>query len=307
VSDTLSVYAGLRESALRTHVEGTGIEPVENRSQALGPVVQVLWKPAGANGGDQARFALSRTYKAPRTRDLVPRRYVAFDNTPTTPDLQGNPELRPELAWGLDLAFERYLANDAGMLGVSAAARRIEDVILDKLFQDANGVWISTKANQGEARVYTLQLDTRLRPAAVWPDAPGADLRMTLARNWSFVDSVPGPDNRLDSQVPWSATFGADGRVGGGPLSWGANLALQGGVRARTSETQETTTSTRRTLDLFAAWKPAPGLQWRASLSNALRRDEVTNERVFDASGSFAQTTTAPSFATFRLSLEVRP
>lgn len=47
------------------------------------------------------RLALARSYKAPPTRDLVPRRYTTNnDNGPTNPDAQGNPALRPELAWG---------------------------------------------------------------------------------------------------------------------------------------------------------------------------------------------------------------
>lgn len=121
VDDSLSAYAGVRWAALRSRTEGANFATVGNRSAVLSPVLQVLWKPPGA-GGDRVRFALSRTYKAPRTVDLIPRRFVAFDNTATTPDLRGNPDLRPELAWGIDLAYEHALARNAGALNVSASA-----------------------------------------------------------------------------------------------------------------------------------------------------------------------------------------
>ena len=60
------------------------------------------------------RLALARTYKAPLLAKLVPRRYTTDNNNnPTNADEQGNPQLRPELAWGLDVAYERYLGDVA--------------------------------------------------------------------------------------------------------------------------------------------------------------------------------------------------
>jgi outer membrane receptor protein involved in Fe transport len=304
IDETLSAYAGVRWAMLRTRTEGANFPEVGNRSGVASPVLQVLWKPAAA-GGDQFRFALSRTYKAPRTADLSPRRFVAFDNTATTPDLQGNPDLRPELAWGLDLAYEHELAGKAGEVNVNMTARRIEDVILYQLSFE-NGVWVSRKANQGSARVYGLEVDSRWRLRATWTEAPDAELRAGVSRNWSTVDAIPGPDNRLDSQVPWSANLGIDWRVKNMPLTIGGSLAYKGSVRARTSLTQFTTSNAMSTLDMYALWKITPAVQLRAAVSNALRPHDVTTDTFTDGTGSLRQTTDASSAATNRLGIEIK-
>ena len=80
----------------------------------LTPLLHAVWKPDPASR-DQVRMSLTRSYKSPTLQNLVARpslssRYPASGaNTATSPDRAGNPDLRPELATGLDIAFERYL------------------------------------------------------------------------------------------------------------------------------------------------------------------------------------------------------
>lgn len=304
VDDTLSAYAGVRWAALRTNTEGRGMVPAGNRSSVLSPVLQVLWKPPSMPG-DQIRFAVSRTYKAPRAVDLIPRRFVAIDNTPTTPNLQGNPDLRPELAWGIDLAYEHALPRKIGFVNVNATTRRIRDVILDRLFLD-NGAWVSTKANAGSARVFGLEIESRVSVRTAWADAPDLDVRASVSRNGSTVDRVPGPDNRLDSQIPLSANIGFDWRLSEAPLTAGANLAYRGSMRARTSLTQTTATNPMSTLDLYALWKLTPQAQIRVSVANALGLHDISTDTYGDVNGRFVQTTDAPATPTFRIGIELR-
>lgn len=301
--DTLSAYAGVRWASLRTRTDGQGLEAVGHRSAVLSPVLQVLWKPPGLPG-DQLRFALSRTYKSPRAVDLTPRRFVAVDNTATTPNLQGNPNLRPELAWGIDLAFEHALPRKAGSINVSAMARRIRDVTLDQLTLD-QGAWVSSKANAGSARVLGLEVESRLNLRAAWPAAADMDLRASLSRNWSSVEQVPGPDNRLDSQIPLSAHLGLDWRLARLPVTAGASLAYRGALRARSSLTQTTAARALSTLDLYVLWKITPQAQWRLALGNALGQHDVTTDTHSDAAGRFRQITDEPSAPTWRLGIEL--
>jgi len=104
VTSHLQAYLGMRWEGLNTETAGRLMSSVQTRSSVWSPVMQLLWK-LPEQEKDQLRFALSRTYKAPTTRSLVPRRYTANnDNGPNNPDFQGNPQLLPELAWGADLA-----------------------------------------------------------------------------------------------------------------------------------------------------------------------------------------------------------
>lgn len=304
IDKSLSVYAGIRWESLQTRTNGAAMSMVSNRSGVVSPVLQSVWKLPGS-GESQVRMGLSRTYRPPKTRDLIPRRYVANDNTPTTPDIQGNPDLRPELAWGLDLAYEHYLAQEAGMLSVGLNVRRIRDVILDRLFL-VNGSWVSTKANNGTARAYGIEAEGKLQPKKTWPAAPDVELRMNATRNWSVVDAVPGPNNRLNSQVPFSANLGLDWRVGAFPLTIGANLGFEGIARTRISETQTTTTGTKRILDLYALWRYTSDTRLRFSLSNVLHPTYTTSSIYADAGGSFGQVANERTYTILRVSAELK-
>jgi outer membrane receptor protein involved in Fe transport len=117
-----SAYVGLRREDLHTtgegnaHARSTSMPASGARSSRPCSSPAPGWR----NKGDQFRFAVSRTYKAPNIIQLMPRRYtVDNNNSATNPDQQGNPKLRPELALGADLAWEHYVGKD-DMLSVSA-------------------------------------------------------------------------------------------------------------------------------------------------------------------------------------------
>lgn len=270
---------GLRWEGLHTRSEGNVFEGVTSRASVVSPVAQLLWKLPASR--DQLRLGLARSYKAPTPRELMPRRFVANNNSPTTPDLQGNPTLKPELAWSLDLGWSRALHGKAGQLGVNAYAKRIANVVVEDLLQAANGAWVQTRANRGHAVLQGIELEARLALQQLWPEAPALDLRANLAFNRSRVAAVPGPDNRLAQQTPASLNLGLDHRVAGTALSWGGSLNLQAGGPQRQSENRFIDLPSKRLLDLYALWKEsAGGGQWRASLSNLLHVDELTQRRV---------------------------
>jgi outer membrane receptor for ferrienterochelin and colicin len=133
ISRQWQAYLGLRWEGLRTAIQGRTMVDTNTSSSVWSPVIQTLWKLPGTEK-DQLRFALSRTYKAPVTRNLVPRRYTVNNaNGPTNSDFQGNPNLLPELAWGMDVAYEHYF-DKSSMLSISSFARRIQNVTTFQLF-----------------------------------------------------------------------------------------------------------------------------------------------------------------------------
>ena len=113
-----ALHAGLRWEGIQTQGDaGDGTHP-SNVSSVWTPLVHLLWKP-DPKKRDQLRLSLTRSYRSPSVGQLIarpslnPRYPVDVPNDPTHPDSAGNPGLRPELASGLDLAFERYLDADA--------------------------------------------------------------------------------------------------------------------------------------------------------------------------------------------------
>ncbi|MGE5170642.1 MAG: TonB-dependent receptor plug domain-containing protein [Rudaea sp.] len=301
ISQRWSAYAGVRFEALDTRTTGNTIAEAGNRSSVLSPILQALWR-SQERRGDQVRMALSRTYKAPTTRQLTPRRYVANNNTPTTPDYQGNPDLRPERAWGIDVAYEHYFGADA-LVSVSAFARRVDDVILDRE-TNVEGTWITFPANTGSARVRGIELETKFNLRDLREHAPNVLFRMNLGRNWSRVDAIPGPDNRLDRQVPVSGTIGVDCFSDGAPLTIGGSFTFKGGGPVRTGEGQSEVLPIRRALDAYALWIVDTRTQLRLSFQNILRQDYAYVTSYFDEAGRTDLATTTPTGTLIRLAVE---
>ncbi|MFM9435782.1 outer membrane receptor for ferrienterochelin and colicins [Janthinobacterium sp. CG_23.3] len=291
------MYLGLRWEGLYTDSLSNVVLPVHNRSGVWSPVLQTLWKLPGSEK-DQVRLALTRSYKAPTTPSLIPRRYTANnDNGPTNPDRQGNPQLRPELAWGLDAAFEHYFAK-SGMLSVSAFVRRVKDVTVERLYRE-NGVWIASPVNDGNASVRGIEFEVAL------PLAPPVDVKFNLSRNWSALDSVPGPNNRLGGQTPFSANVGLDYRVDAW-LSAGGNYGFKSAAAVSVSAFLSNEGSPTRTLDLYGLMKFSPLTQLRASAFNLLRQDSYSASYYADDGGATLRSARSRSNRGLRLTLEHR-
>ncbi|RYF03636.1 MAG: TonB-dependent receptor [Oxalobacteraceae bacterium] len=304
----LQAYLGLRWEGLDTRTAGRGFDGRAVHASVFSPIGQLVWKLPG-RPRDQLRLALARTYKAPQPSALVPRRYtVNNDNGPANPDVEGNPSLRPELAWGLDAALESYVAHD-GMASVSVYARRIRDVVLQRLYQDGAS-WVATPSNNGGASVHGIEADLRLPLAAPALDSsgrwPAIELRANLGRNWSHVDALPGPDNRLAAQAPFTLNLGADVRFGANAhkLAAGLNLHVVGTNTARVAPRLTSSTGMVRELEAYAAWSAA-GAQWRLALPDVLRPSARESQVYQDAALLQQRFVGTPRRAALRLQVEL--
>ena len=303
VTPRFSLYTGVRWEGIWTKSVGNVIQDVTSRSGVVSPIVQTLWKLPGTEK-DQVRAALARTYKAPNTFQLIPRRFIANNNTATTPDFEGNPNLKPELAWGLDLAYEHYFTG-GGVASLSGFARRIDDLILTELI-NRNGTWITRPANVGGARVFGIEMDTKTTLRTFWKDGPATDIRANLGRNWSTVDFIPGPNNRLNEQTRFSANLGFDHRFTSPPLAIGGNFAFKTGGPVRTSLTQTTYQSARRNLDLYAVWRFSPKVSVRLTATNLLAQDFLNVALYSDAFGTLQYSTVNPTYRRLTALLELK-
>ncbi|KLU38022.1 hypothetical protein AB595_04440 [Massilia sp. WF1] len=302
VTPAWSVYLGARWEGIRTSTAGNTYAEVKNSSSVLSPVAQTLYKLPGTKG-DQLRLAVTRTYKAPGQQQIIPHRFTSVNNSQTEPDSIGNPHLKPELALGIDASYEHYWAEGA-LLSASVSSRRITDYTRNLIVFDG-ARWVSTPTNNGNARTYGLELEAKFPLKAVMATTTKLDLRASLSRNWSTVDSVPGPDNRLDGQTPLSATLGADYRTG--PLTLGGSYVFKNGGFVRISDRQISYQSVRRDLDLYALWKFNPKLQLRVATANLLAQDTLSQSS-YTTPGVGTQTsrTLNPVYRSVRATLEMK-
>lgn len=303
VSDALSMYVGLRWEGIRTRSRGDAVLDSVSTSSVWSPLFQTLYKIPG-RPGEQVRLALTRTYKAPSTFSLAPRRVPVVDNRPMAPDSTGNPDLKPELATGIDAAYEKFFGQNASW-SVAASIRRITGYHRTALlFRD--GRWLSMPINDGDAQTRSVEFDTKLPLQTVWKAGPPLDLRFNLSRNWSKVEAIPGPNNRLDAQVPLSGTFGADYRMQGGKIVAGGSLSYRRGGLVRTSETQTLLQSSKKDLDLYGLYKFDSRNQFRLTLSNVLKPRQRSDRIYADSSITTFLGTEQPSRMFIRANLEMK-
>jgi iron complex outermembrane receptor protein len=322
VTPNWAAHAGLRWEGIATRGSvGTGEPDAKNRSSVWSPLLHAVWKP-DPKGRDQLRLSLTRSYRAPTLAQLIARpavntRYpLPGANTPTQPDRAGNPELKPELATGIDIAIEHYLSA-GGLLSANVFRRNISDYLRNvTTLEDVSyaGVprYMSRTQNVGKAVTEGLELEAKFRLAEWIADAPGVDVRTNLSVFRSRVKEVPGPGNRLDQQPGGTANVGADYRFRGVPLTLGGNLNVTPGYTTRVSAEQTVATGRKLVVDAYALWVFAPAAQLRLTASNLDPRDHVYggsfDER--DALGHVVlretSRTVEPTFLNVQLRLELK-
>ena len=303
ITKNWSMYLGARWEGIRTESEGSGLDTTESRSHVLSPVAQTLYKFPDKSGR-QLRLALTRTYKAPQVQQLSARRFEAAENTRFNPDNSGNPNLKPELANGVDVTYEHFWYPGA-VFSVGASQRRITDYIRSRLTQDSRGLWLVQPLNDGSATVRTVDVEVKFPLKAVMDDkAPPFDFRASVNRNWSKVDSVPGPDNRLDQQIPLTANLGLDYRAE--KYSAGASLAFRDGGPVRVSEEQYARLFLHRELEAYLLYKFKPGMQLRFAVNNALGEDNFSASRYVDVNGTSQSRSRSRDSARFQANLELK-
>ncbi|HET7794318.1 MAG TPA: TonB-dependent receptor [Rhizobacter sp.] len=315
-----SAHAGLRWEGIRTRSNGfdigTGLqEDVKNDSSVWTPLLHAVWKP-DPKGNDQVRMSLTRTYRQPSLQSLIARPSINSraplpgGNDPTSPDRVGNPDLKPELATGLDVAFERYIGN-GGLLSANVFYRQISDYMrsvtsLQSVAYSPTPRYVSRTENVGDAVTQGVELEARFRLNDAIEGAPRIDVRMNASFFHSRVKEVPGPDNRLDQQPDGTANLGLDYKFAGLPLSIGGNLNWTPGYTTRISEVQWAEYKSKLAGDAFALWTISPATQLRLSASNFAPRDYVTGSRFEDASLRDVSETTQPTYINWQLRLEMR-
>lgn len=292
-----SAYLGLRTEALRVRTTSTEAGEAHTSSYRIAsPIAQVLWKLPGKQRR-QVRLALTRTFRAPPLARITRGYFYTTDNTPISPDQDGNPNLQPETARGIDTGVEWYWSEGTSLV-VNGSQRAISNLIRDRI--TLQGLrWVSAPANIGHADVRTLEVEAKAPLHILWAAAPKVDLRANWVRNWSSVDGIPGPDNRLDGQPRWSATMGADYR--GAAWSAGATLASVAGGWTRSSIENRGWTNTRHALDAYASFTLAHAGTLRISASNLLRTTDRSMDIQEDASGSWSGINWRPTWAVLRL------
>ena len=298
-----SAYGGLRYESLLTEGTVNGVLK-NNESSVWTPLLHAVFKP-DPQKRDQIRMGLTRSYKSPTLYQLVARYVPSLgDNTWTQPDRTGNPDLKPELATGVDIAFERYL-EQGGVLSANLFRRNISNLI--RYTTTYNGSrYVSSPTNVGDAVTQGVELEAKFRLNQWIDGAWPIDVRSNVSFFHSQVKDVPGPNNRLDQQPSSTGNLGGDYRLRSLPLTVGGNFNWNPAYDTRRTLEQSAYQGAKRVVDVYGLWRLSPSAGLRLTVSNLTPLDYVTGSTFSSGGQTESARTTARNWQNVQLRLELK-
>ncbi|MFG6449035.1 TonB-dependent receptor plug domain-containing protein [Roseateles sp. BYS180W] len=308
------LYLGLRHEQINTQSSVEG-QPLRHTSRVTSPLLHLNYK-FDPKGRDLIRSSLTRSYKAPGLNALtapyaVSNRYpdLSRPNDMLSPDRGGNPLLRPELATGLDVAYETYFSG-GGMASVGVFVREVQDLVRNVIaLEQVGGLarYVSRPQNFSKARSHGLELELKGRAGELLPalfdPQTALNLRTSLNIYRSKIKALPLPNARLEGQQPWSATLGLDYRARALPVSMGLNLAYTPGFATQQTAQQLQTQSASRSADAFVQYTLSKQMSLRLAVNNIAPLDGRNTTRFDD--GSYSQTLSYPR-TSYQLGLDIK-
>ena len=263
----LSFLAGLRYESTDFSVNDLTVAPAlaeqSNDYSFLLPSASL--KVELENGG-RITASVARTNRRPRLDFLSPALLEAElgDN-----DLQGNPALRPETAWGADLGYEHRIGR-TGVVGVNLFYRKVNDLIelanTGVEGSEGPGTFVLQPQNAGDGKVYGIEFDLSTNLGFLGLDNTG------IFGNLSLLDSEIrdfAGQRRFNGQSKYVYNFGVIQDLPKLGAAFGATYRKQGGAFDRIVG-EEIFTSYGADLELFIEKRFGESFTIRAVGSNLL-------------------------------------
>jgi outer membrane receptor for ferrienterochelin and colicins len=267
ISDSVALNAGVSgENAAIDVAEG----PYQRKTQFR------LWSPSlhlskkiGADDDRQLRVSIARSFKAPTADQFTLRPEInalapclagglCTANTIDTADTSGNVDLQAERAIGLNLAYEHGIGADS-QLTLEVYTRQIDRKIgtaitLENVTWSLVPRYVSHPVNFGDARSSGINVEMELALRDVYKSAPKITISGSVGLASSSVSSLPGPDNRLDKQTPWTAKLAASYSMKNWPVKFDIDGNWSPATTARTSLWERAYAARSFDFDASATW-----------------------------------------------------
>jgi outer membrane receptor for ferrienterochelin and colicins len=319
IDKNLAMNAGLSTEEQRFDLTENNLAS-QSRFRVWSPSLHVTKKLEG-DQRRQLRASLARSFKAPESNQLMLQPSVnslapctningCGANTIDTADSSGNPGLQPERALALNLAYEHGLSRDS-QISLEFYARQIErkigkEIVLAPVPWANVPRYVQRPANLGSASVQGINLDWRVAMRDLWSTSPKLDVRGSLGWAHSVLSDVPGPDNRLEGQLPWRAKLGMTFAMSDAPVKIDVDANWLPGDWLRNNLTLRTYESHRTTLTANAIWTVNPQCRLVLNLDNLLAPDTQTVREYFNTSSTVRTSTQKTNYARIGLRMEFK-
>jgi len=236
----LSWEAGLRWENTDTTIEDAtapaASRNISNDYSFLLPSAHLRWN---LSANDRINLSAARTVRRPNFNFLSPAELLAEqgDN-----DFIGNPNLKPEDAWGVDIGFERRLGT-RGVAGINFFYRDVKDLIevasTGQEGSEGPGTFVLTPRNTGDGQVWGVEFDLSTPLTSVGLPDTGVFL------NYSWLDSDIEDEfgsRRFNDQAKYVFNVGFIHDVPDFAAAFGATYRKQGKAFGRVVGEEVTTT-----------------------------------------------------------------
>ena len=263
------------EAGLRYETTDTTIAGIDNDYAELLPSASLRYRLSDT---DRLTLSVARTVRRPDFDDLAP---VLLEEERGDNDFRGNPNLEPELAWGVDVGFERRLGR-RGVVGINAFYRDVTDLIEDvntgEQGSGGAGTFIETIDNVGDGQVYGVEFDLSTPLDFIGMETTG----VFLNASWldSQVDDALG-ERRFNDQSDYVVNFGFTHDIPTWGAAFGATYRKQGDAFGRVYA-EEVKTSYGADLEVFLEKRLFENTVIRLTGSNLL---DSSKDEVFDKFG----------------------
>ena len=295
-----SIYLGIRNESISTNSYTNYERETRNTASVLSPSIQLLWLLNNDNS-DRLRVGVARAYKAPSGAQLSSWKTISVNNSVQDPNTQGNPSLRPELAWTIHGSYE-HSGNSGWNTNIRTTFRSVLDMHRENIaFLD--NAWYLTTINAGHGISKTLELDSQLPLKVLFEHAPDLELNFSISKNWSRVSYLPSPDNLLNP-ISLSGNIGLDYQAKDFPLNFGFSS------RFSSSRWQQINLVTRRyspmpvALDVYASWTFDKNTQLRFATNNVLKQRNESQSQYIYEENKINQSTYVRQYREFNITLD---
>lgn len=267
-----------------------------------------IWSPSlhlskKLDGDDkqQFRMSVSRSIRAPMEDEVAQRpeinplapcwrNGICPANTIGTADTAGSLQLRPEHALGLNVSYEHGIGDDS-QFTVEIFTRHIDgkigkQILLENVPWSAVQRYVSRPSNLGKACSTGINLEMELALEDLIKGAPKATVRASVGLATSHVATLPGPDNHLDKQTPWTAKLGGSYGMKTAPIKLDIDASWSPGEWTRTGLSERIYVPRSFEFDASIIWslnhdsRLVLGLQTKYPRTHELINEYSTNDQL---------------------------
>ncbi|MFS2108444.1 TonB-dependent receptor plug domain-containing protein [Sphingomonas sp. Sphisp140] len=240
----------------------------------LNPSLSVRWSPTSA---DQFRASVARTIRRPDYDLLSP---IEYDETPGDDDTTtGNPDLRNQSAWGVDIGYERRIGG-SGIAGVNFFYRDITDLIELVATRDNGAGQDFRPQNIGDGQAWGVEFDLSAPLTFLGMPDTGVFANYTYLDS-STTDPFTGEKRRFNAQPHHVYNVGFIQTVKAADVSFGATIS----GRSKSLESNFDETVELRydpDLEAFVEKRIGKHIVLRVSAQNLLDRVKYEEFRKYD-------------------------